>query len=158
MITRRAVLALCTLVPAGACYSYHAVRVDELRPEVAVRVRLTAEQAARVSAILGYQAGAVEGRVASVRADTLLLTLPTQTAVAGASVQRFYQRVDVPVAAAVELDQRRLNRPGTYALIASAALGAGALVAWTFSAIGSRSGGDKGGTHNLLLPLGRLIP
>jgi hypothetical protein len=152
------VLGLVALFSGAACYSYRTIPIDDVRPELQVRLRVGPDAGTRIAEIVGYQTQDVEGKVVNVERGTMLLDVPGQTTVQGGAVERLYQRLDVPVSQVVEVEQRRLSRVKTFGFIAAAAVGAGGLAAWAFSALGSGSGeGTKGGTdHRLAGPLGDL--
>jgi hypothetical protein len=149
-------LTVAALVAASGCYSYQTVGIDEVRPGRDVRVRVTGEEGARVSGVVGYTTRDVEGKVIELDSDALLLTVPAQTAVEGSSLRRFYQRIDVPRSAVIEIEARRLNATKTFLAAGGAALAGTAVVIAAFTDLvrGSEEG-DKGGTEHMI-PLLRI--
>jgi hypothetical protein len=147
-------LAVAALFAASGCYSYQSMGIEEVRPGRDVRVRVTGEEGARVSEVVGYTTRDVEGKVIELDADALLLTVPAQTAIEGSSLRRFYQRVDVPRSAVLEIEARRLNTTKTFLAAGGAALAGAAVVIAAFTDLvrGSEEG-EKGGTEHLIPPI-----
>lgn len=149
---KRITLLLAALLLSG-CYSYQVVPTDALRPGTQVRAHITGEEVDRIGSIVGFETRDVEGRVDRTGTDGLMLVVPAQTASTGSEVRRFYQRVDLPWNSIMEVQERRLNKTKTYALVAAAVAGVGVLTAWTFGALGEGSGkGTKGGTNAVAVP------
>ncbi len=157
------VLGLLALLPAGACYSYRTIPIDEVRPELEVRLRVKPEAAVRVSEVVGYPTQNVEGTFVHLQGDTLLLTVPSPTAPEARTVQRLYQRLDLPVSQVIEVQQRSFNRGKTFACIAGAVAAGAGVAVWAFSGVLGGTGQDTPPVVNnrplgwaLLVPLGRL--
>ena len=129
----RNTLVFAAFLPAAACYSYQTIPVDDVRPDLAVRLRVRPESSERLAQVVGYPTQDVDGRVISLARDTILLTVRSPLTTQATPAQQLYQRLDVPVSQLIEVQQRRLNRPKTYACVALAAAGAGALAVWAFT-------------------------
>ncbi len=154
----RALVLLAVLpavvLPASGCFSYQTVPMDELTPDLDVRVRITQAQVPRVAEVLGYETRDVEGKVATVQPDVLLLTVPARTAPEGGTVRRFYQRLDLPMADVVEVEHRSLNRGKTIAVVGGATIAATAILLYQFIGINRKDQkGTKSGPENVRVPL-----
>ncbi len=135
-------LGLLALLPAAGCYSYQTIRMEEVRPDLPVKLRVTPEAGGRVAPVLGYMTQDLSGTVVSVDRDTVLLTVATPTAPESRTIQLLYQRVEVPVSQVIEVQQRSFSRGKTYACVAGvAAVGAAVTVA-AFTGFLGASGGD----------------
>lgn len=134
-------LGLLTLLPAAGCYSYQTIRMEEVRPDLPVRLRVTPEAGGRVAPVLGYLTQDLSGTVVSVDRDTMLLTVATPTAPESRTIQLLYQRIDVPVSQVIEVQQRNFSRGKTYACVAGlVAAGAAVTVAAFTGFLGERGG------------------
>jgi hypothetical protein len=158
MKQRLELLWLLALLPAIGCYSYQSIPIGDVTPDLQVRLRVKPNASARVSQIIGYPIDDVEGSVVQVQNDTMLLMVPGLTTVVGGSVQRLYQRVDVPVVDIEDVGQRHLDRTKTYALVAAAAVGGGILGTVAFTAVINGIGQDRGVPTNnsVVAPVARL--
>ncbi len=148
-----AALGFLGLLTTAACYSYQTIPLDDVRPDLPVRLRVKPEATERVAAVVGYSTQDVTGTVSSVNGDTILLTVRVSTASQASVAQQLYQRLDVPISQLIEVEQRHLNRTKTYACVAVVAAGAGALAVWAFtspSVFGSQSTPPV--TNNSLAP------
>lgn len=157
------VLGLLALFPAAACYSYRTIPIEDVRPDLEVRLRVTPEASGHVARVVGYLTQDVVGTVVHLQRDTLLLTVATPTAPEARTVQRLYQRLDVPVSQVIEVEQRSLSRSKTFATIGVAVAGGAGLAVWAFSGVlGGTGEGKPPVTDNrlagpqLLFPLGHL--
>ena len=145
------------LWPAWACYSYRTIPVDDVRPDLDIRLHVTPRAAPRVSAAVGYPTEDVDGTVVQLQDSVLLLTVPSPMPADGPTGPQLYQRLDLPLSQIVEVRRRHLNALKTYGLIAAGLVGTGILAVEAFSSLGSGSGGTKGGINNrLVLPRGHL--
>jgi hypothetical protein len=157
------VLALLVLPAAMGCYSYQTIRLEDVRPDLNIRVRVTPEATGRVAQVMGYLTQDVEGTFVSLRQDTVLLTVVTPTAPEARTIQRLYQRLDLPASQILEIQQRTFSRGKTYSCVAVGAAAAAGVVVWAFTGVFGGSTGERpppidnrlvpGG---ILLPLGRL--
>lgn len=153
-------LGLLTLLPATGCYSYRTIPIEDVRPDLAVRLHVTAQAAGHAAAVMGYLTEDLSGTVVSVERDTMLLTVATPTAPEARSIQVLYQRLDLPVSQVVVVQQRIFSRGKTYACVA------GLLAAGAVATVGAFSGflGSKGGeatpppVENRLVPARLLVP
>jgi hypothetical protein len=161
MKRRLELLGLLALLPAMGCYSYRIIPIDDVRPDVVVRLRVKPEVSSQVSQLLGYTVDDVEGTVLTVQSDTMMLTVPGQTAVIGGSVERLYQRVQVPVSDVERVQQRHLNPAKTYTLIGLGMVGGAILATVAFNVINGSSQDQPPEVNNqltapLLSPNGAL--
>jgi hypothetical protein len=124
------VLALLALFPATACYSYRTIHLEDVRPDLAIRLRVTPEATGHVARVLGYLTQDVEGTFVSLRQDTILLTVATPTAPESRTIQLLYQRLDIPVSQVIEVQERTLDRGRTYACVAAGVAGAAGVAVW----------------------------
>lgn len=135
-------LPLAALLCVGGCYHYTTVPLDTLAPSQEVRVRVTGEQADRLEeATAGQVSRVVEGRVAQLLAETLLLDVNLSLPQAGTRSMDLAQRVDLPFSAILEVEERGFSRGRTGALVG----GAAALVGITLATWVIRSGGETRG-------------
>jgi hypothetical protein len=150
-------LVLLALPPALGCYSYRPLPLEEVRPELDVRLRVVPDLSAHISQLVGYQLTDVEGTVAQVQDDTLLLTVPGQTAVLGGTVQRFYQSVAMPLAQVLQARRRQVNPLKTAACIALGVAGGAAMVVAAFNVVNGNPGTEPPIINNrLVIPLGHV--
>lgn len=148
---------MLALGPALACYSYRPLPLEDLRPDLDVRLRVRPEASARISQLVGYQLTDVDGTVARVGSDTLLLTVPGQTAVFGGTVERFYQSVELPLSEVLLAHQRRLNPLKTSLSIAAAAAAGAVLAVAAFNVVNGNPGTQPPPINNrIVLPLGHF--
>lgn len=130
------------LLTTAACYSYRTIPVEDVRPDLPVRLRVRPEATERVSQVLGYLSQDVDGTVISADRDTLLLAVRSFMPSTASVAQQVYQRLDIPVSQLIEVEQRRLDRTKTYACVGVAAAGVGALAVWALTSsniLGSQS-------------------
>jgi hypothetical protein len=150
-------LGLLGLLPAAGCYSYRSIRLEEVRPDLDVRLHVTAEGAGRVATVMGYLTEDVSGTVVSVGADTLLLSVATPVAPESRTIQVLHQQLDLPVSQVVEAQQRTFNRGKTYASIALGVAGAATVAVWGFTGVFGGSSGDRPPPVNNRLVPARLL-
>lgn len=149
-------LLLAGLLLLGGCYQYSTVPLDTLAPSQEVRVRITGEQSDRLEEAMGGQVSrVVEGRVARLLEETLLLEVDLVTAEAGTRSLRLAQRVDLPFAGILEVEERSFSRGRTVLFVGVGAAVVGvALATWVI-----RSGGETRGelppSDEIWIPLPR---
>lgn len=116
-------LAILLSAPlAAACHTYAPVDVGRVEPGMNLRARVSAATAERIEPLLGVQdARVLRGVLVANGGDTLIVQVPTtvRTAV-GSAMQTLHQRVAIPRAGIVELEESRLDRTRTTALVAAA--------------------------------------
>jgi hypothetical protein len=153
------VLALLALFPATACYSYRTIHLEDVRPDLAIRLRVTPEATGHVARVLGYLTQDVEGTFVSLRQDTILLTVATPTAPESRTIQLLYQRLDIPVSQVIEVQERTLDRGRTYACVAAGVAGAAGVAVWAFTGVfGGSTGETPPPVDNRLVPAPLLLP
>jgi hypothetical protein len=157
------VLGLLALPAVGGCYSYQAIRLEDVRPDLDIRVRVAPEGTGRVAQVMGYLTQDVEGTLVSLRQDTALLTVVTPTAPEARTIQRLYQRLEIPASQIIEVRQRTFNAGKTYACVAVGAAAAAGVAVWAFSGVFGGNAEELPPPVNnqlvpgrLLLPLGHL--
>ena len=70
---RKTFLLLALL--SGACYSYQTIPVEDVRPDLPVRLRVKPEAAEHVADVVGYLTQNVDGTIISLSRDTVLLNV-----------------------------------------------------------------------------------
>jgi len=153
-------VGLLTLLPAMGCYSYHTIRMEDVRPDLAVRLRVTPEAAGHAATVMGYLTQDLSGTVVSVERDTMLVTVATPTAPEARSIQVLYQRLDLPVSQVIEVQQRDFSRGKTYACVAGLVVAGAAVTVAAFSGFLGSKGGEvtPPPVENRLVPARLLVP
>jgi hypothetical protein len=152
-------LPLAAFLLCTACYAHAAIEPAAVGRGTAVRARVTGAGADRIAPLLGTtNARVVSGRLVDMRADTLIVEVPTvmQASLAG-SAERLHQRVSIPRTELIELETRRLDRFRTTAVVGTAAL---AVAAIAVKALRNERGGPGtppgGGGNEARIPLVKL--
>lgn len=152
-------LGLLTLLPAAGCYSYHTIRPEDVQPDLNVRLRVTPEAAGHVATVMGYPTQDVSGQVVWLQQDTLLITVATPTAPEARTIQRLYQRLDVPLSQVIEVRQRTFSRGRTYACVGTAVAAVVGVTVAAFSGVfGGTTDVEPPPVDNRLVPAPLLIP
>jgi hypothetical protein len=144
----------------GACYAYAPIEPAAVPAGAGVRARVSGAGADRIAPLLGTaDARVLDGRLVDVRADTLIVEVPTVTqASLGGAPERLHQRVSIPRADLLELETRRLDRLRTAAVVGTAVVVVGAVALRALkNDPGSSSPPGPGGPGEVLIPLGRLL-
>jgi hypothetical protein len=149
----RTIALLCGTTMLGGCYMYSTVSVAAVPVGSDVRTHVTAAEADRVAAELGYRSTTLEGRLMGRQQDgQLLVRVPGETFSASGQTQRYYQRIALTPADVLDVQTRKLNMIRTGAL---AAVGVGALVIIVKGVFSGQTGGipstGGGTTHNDVL-------
>ena len=148
-------LAFLLSLSAVGCYSFEPVGLEELKPEMHVRARLTPVQAAEISDLLPGQGRLIEGTVLESDTARLLLLVPVATANRRGSLETLNQRLGVPRSGLVEVEFRQLDRWKTGVLGAVGAAAVGLIVYKSLSggSSGNTSGGGGGGPQDTWIPI-----
>jgi hypothetical protein len=150
---RRTVLIALPFVTA--CYTYAPIEAGHLTPGTSIRARVSASTAEKIEPLLGVQdARSLRGVLISNGGDTLIVQVPTtvQTTV-GSTMHTLHQRVAIPRAGILELEESRLDRTRTTAV----ALAGLAAVVTVVAKVSVREGGGGppggGGGPELRFPI-----
>jgi hypothetical protein len=140
---RRTVLFALPFITA--CYTYAPIESSNLQPGTNIRARVSATTAEQIEPLLGVQdARLLRGVLIATSPDTMIVQVPTTVrTTVGTSMHTLHQRVSIPRAGILELEESRLDRTRT-AAIAVAGVAAVAIVVAKVS-INGRGGGPPGG-------------
>jgi len=135
-------LLIATLpVLIAGCFHYTPVHLDELAPSQEVRARVSLEQAERLGELELTRATnprIVEGRVAELLSETLLLDVSRANTDGGTRTRALSQRIDLPLHSILEVETKSLSGWRTTLFVTGgAAVAAVALSAWVI-----RTGGE----------------
>jgi len=124
----------------AGCYRYTPVHLDELGPSQDVRARVSLEQAELLGELELTRANnprIVEGRVAELLSETLLLDISRTKTDGGTRTRALSQRVDLPLHSILEVEAKSLNGWRTTLFVTGgAAVAAAALSAWVINSGG----------------------
>ena len=120
---RLPILALCALWSAG-CFKYARVETNAVPPEEDVRIRVTRDAAIRVGPHLGNISERLEGRLAPLGQDSLVVAVWIGKDYIGSPFENTRQRVSLTPNEIVEVRRRTISWPRT-------ALAAAGLIAGT---------------------------
>ncbi len=143
MAMRRIFMGLFVLVavPLGGCYTYTPLNLEEVSPLHEVRARVSLAEAERLEELVGRERRnprMVEGIVAERSNETLSMDMSVASELAGARVQTFRQRVEIPVQSILEVERKELDRGRTLMLTGAV----GAVLAAAVFALVIDEGGD----------------
>lgn len=148
---------LLALALASGCYTFAPARMQDARPDQAVRVRLAPAGAVRLADFADPETRTVQGRMVEFSGDSLLLLVPSHTELRGTRVETLFQRVQVGRDEVLELELRYLDRPRTYLVTGLAAVAVGA---FALDRLAGRGGSDVvppgGGPNDALIPSVRI--
>lgn len=130
------------LVMVTGCYSYSPAQLETIAPGQAVRVRLTAEEAARLEPIRVTDARLMEGVVVQRSGSELLMDSHVGSLDPQRGTRSLIQRINVPVGEIQEVELRRLDTLKTGATVGGFALATTAII---LAARGGGIGGRDGG-------------
>lgn len=152
---RLTALVLLACFAASGCYSYSTMSLGDVSVGQDVRARVRSDEADSVATIMGYRSSTIEGRAMSpVDAQGLLLAVPSQAPTQTGEVRQLYQRLLLPRSTILELEQRRLDKVKTGALVAAVALVAGFIAVKSFGGTNvPSSSSSKGGTNAMVVPI-----
>ena len=140
---RRSLLIAAVVLSASGCHTFQPVPVSELTPGEAVRARVTGAFSDSLSPILAGDARVIEGSYVESNGSTVYLDVPVSSAYQGMRLQTLNQRIEVPVAAFVEMERKQLSKERTGLAVGSAVVAAAALVISQLS--GEAGGGVRPG-------------
>lgn len=123
--------ALLLAVVATGCHHYTPIHVEELRPGMDVRARVSLQEAERLEAYLPRgDRRMLEGEFLGRQGESFVLQVPAVSELRGVRVETLHQRVSVPLAELLEVEARELSRGRTFLLAgAGVAVGTAILVA-----------------------------
>lgn len=123
--------ALAAILSTTACYTYTPIDAARVQPGTNIRARITAETADRLEPLLGTQdARLLTGMLIQSADDTLIVQVPTTVrTTVGSAVRTLQQRVSIPRAGILELEQSRLDRTRTTAITVAGVVAVAAVVA-----------------------------
>jgi len=160
MSRMRASLLLLSLT--GACYSYRVAAPADIQPGLDVRVRVAASSAAQYSAVVGGEGRVLDGRVLENTNGDLVVGVSsvspvTATTAVSDPTGRFFQRVNVPRDALLEIEVRRLDRTRTALVLGVVAAATAAVAVTQFDHKSSIDEKGKGGNQANRLPAGAVL-
>ncbi len=137
------------------CYTYRTTPIEAAPVGTSVRARLSPDEAARVSEVLGREDRTVEGEVMERTADgDLVLRVSSGTASDASAFGATHQVMRLPHAGLQELEVRQLDRPRTVGVVAIAAAAIAVAAATAFHAqTQPDQGPGRGGTNSVRVPL-----
>lgn len=146
---RRIVAALSLVVFAlSGCHSYRLAEPGEAVPGTEVRIRVTPEEAGRLSEQVFLRERAITGELVEGTEDgryVLQARVPNTT-------ERMYQRLDIPREEVLEVEVQELDGLKTGLVVGAIAVAVGLAAAAAFT------GGDKGGGGDPMEPDNARIP
>ncbi len=155
--------ALLALTLSG-CFAYTPVALDSARPGEDVRVRISAEQAREIDALLLRETQVLDGRLLEV-GPSFLLEVPVASNLQGGAMQSLNQRIRLDRSGIVGVELRQLDRTRTGIVVGGAGIIVLGAVVWALS---RELGGDTRtdppppaewrGRHPSTSPLLRLQP
>lgn len=144
MVRRLASVVMLALL-LGGCYRYVPSQLSEISPEQDVRLRLGIEESSRLQDFTRDGGRAVEGKILTQGADSLLVRVESMSELKGVRVQTLYQRVNVSRPAVIDVERRELDKGRTYLLTGAGVAVIAALTASRIAGGGSDpspGGGD----------------
>jgi hypothetical protein len=143
MLVRLKTLLPLVVVSSG-CYSYQPTTLDAVPEGAQVRALLTLERQAALRNLVGIKDNAVTGQVVEKRSDRLLLSVRTASTADGFGNRSLYQRIEIPQADVLRVDERQVSPAKTAGI---AAVASGGLVVLLTQVLGgeSQSGAGNGG-------------
>lgn len=135
---QRALLTAGLFLATG-CYAYSPTRVESLVPGQGVRVHLTPMEAVRLEEIRRTDDRVMEGTFQGTTGLVLSVSTPVSRNDPMTGMRALTQTVEIPVAQVVEVEEKRLDRLRTGALVAG--LTAGAVLGIVIATRNIESGG-----------------
>jgi hypothetical protein len=140
------------LFAAGGCYHYLPSSPQEVATGQAVRLRLTADEAARYTDLRLGDPRLLEGTVVDRSASGVMLDATVGVNNAETGARALTQRLNVPLSGVLDVELKQLDRTKTGFLVGGAAVLAGVVIAKATGAFGSD---EIPGTDN---PEARRVP
>lgn len=156
---RRACRSLsCSLLLALAgCYSYSVAPPEEVPIGAAIRARISAGEAERVSEIVQHGHDRVlEGALVQSDPESLLISVPSDVGGFGSSAARLHQRLTIPRSEIFELEVRRLEPWRTAGVVAVVTAVASYAVIRAFDLGGNAPAGPRPGGEQAQTPFGSV--
>ena len=155
-MTRAHLVCLGLCVFTGGCYTFEPVGIVDLQPEMQVRARLSAVQAADVADLIPAEDRLIEGTVIDNDLQRLLLLVPVANANRRGRFETLNQRLELPHDGLLEVELRKLDRWRTGALTAAGAFVIGYVLYKTLGggSSGNTPGGGGGGPQDSWIPFG----
>lgn len=127
----RTVLPFCAALLLSGCFTYLPVtEPGQLEPGLAVRARISPAAGARIAPLLGASdARRLDGTLITHSTDTLIVEVPTVMTDTREFGRTPNQRVSILKSELLELEVRRIDRLRTVAVVGSAAIIAGTILA-----------------------------
>ncbi|HSG08961.1 MAG TPA: hypothetical protein VLA36_11435 [Longimicrobiales bacterium] len=150
------VLALVGLLGAGGCYHYLPSSPQEVAPGQAVRLRLTADEAAKYVDLRLDDPRVVEGNVADRSASGVMLDATVGVNDATTGSRALIQRLNVPFSGVVEVELKVIDRTKTGFLVGGGAVIAGLAIAKAGGAFGGSEGSPIDNPEARRLPLFKI--
>ncbi len=148
----RSALVLAGLLSAGGCYHYLPSSPQEVGIGQAVRLRLTADEAAKYGDLRLSDPRLLEGKVVDRTASGIMLDATVGVNNPEAGSMALTQRVNVPMAGLLEVELKQLDQTKTSFLVGGGALLTGLVIAKSTGAFGTS---DTPGTDT---PEARRVP
>lgn len=128
-LRRMAPVVLVALVATG-CFTYRPATVDRLEPGTTVRTLLTPQQVVELDGVVTVRERRLTGTVVQATDDRLLLDIRVASTGEGALARPLNQRIALPAAAVVDVEERVLDRWKTALVVGGVAAIVGGFVAW----------------------------
>lgn len=120
-------LFLAVLATSG-CYHYVAIDPDAIAPDETVRVNVTPAAAQRFSGDLGVYTTEVDGKLASLGADSLTVAVPIERKYRGIAIDSTAQTLTLAKSELVDVRRSELSRGRTALTVAGVLAGFALLV------------------------------
>jgi hypothetical protein len=156
---RRASRSLCysLLLALTGCYSYTVAPPEEVPVGAAIRARISAAEAERVSLVVQQGKDRVlEGALVQSDPESLLISVASEGGTFGSSATRLHQRLTIPRSEIFELEVRRLDPWRTAGVVAAATAVASYIVIRAFDLGGNAPAGPRPGEEQAQTPLGSV--
>jgi len=146
-------LALAAVVSAAGCYTYIPTELSTVPAGQEVRVYMSRLALAALPEDIPANDLYLRGSLTAQADDSLTIRVPITSRQQGLSVSEIRQDVRVPTAEIVAVQRREFSTGRTALAIGGAAVGAGAIIALIFEAVGGGGPGDPPGDDLSRVPL-----
>ena len=133
----RSVLALTGMFAAGGCYHYLPSSPQEVATGQAVRLRLTADEAAKYTDLRLGDPRLLEGTVVDRSASGVMLDATVGVNNPETGSRALTQRVNVPLSGVLDVELKQLDRTKTGFLVGGGAVVVGLAIAKSTGAFGT---------------------